>query len=517
MDEVAHAAGPRSARVPPGDAERQRRQPRHSQHRLSAGNAVRLLHGPAVDLAAVAATKAPGRRTSPARSAARCVWPTACGLRPARRAGASKQLPPNTGMGIAVSSAEERQSPTWVAGVAEVTVDPATGKYRINKLTIAMDMGTAINPHERQGADPGLGAVGRKPGHVRAADLQERRDRAEQLPRVQADPAGATCRRSTSSSSSPAVIRAASASRPRPSSRRRWPTPSSTPSACACGTCRSRPRRCWRGSRARRRKPAALSERSRRGRRSASPGRGSVASQLGARRDVAEQPLSSDRSCHPCIGGDAMSDDILSLSAAELIEHYRTKQLSPVEVDARGARPHRQAAIRSTTPSSWSTRTRRCRRARESEARWQRGAPAGLVDGLPTTVKDLILAKGWPTLRGSRTIDPNQPWDEDGAAGRAHARAGRGVPRQDHHAGVRLEGRDRQPAHRRHASIPGTRDLTPGRQQRRRGGGGRAAAWACCTSPPTAAARSAFPRASAACSASSRPSASCRSIPIRPR
>ena len=45
-----------------------------------------------------------------------------------------------------MSSAEERQSPTLVAGVAEVTVDPKTGKYRINRLTIAMDMGTCINP-----------------------------------------------------------------------------------------------------------------------------------------------------------------------------------------------------------------------------------------------------------------------------------------------------------------------------------------------------------------------------------
>jgi len=58
----------------------------------------------------------------------------------------SKPLPPNTGMGIGVSSAEERQSPTWVAGIAEVTVDPSTGQYRINRLTIAMDMGIAVNP-----------------------------------------------------------------------------------------------------------------------------------------------------------------------------------------------------------------------------------------------------------------------------------------------------------------------------------------------------------------------------------
>jgi isoquinoline 1-oxidoreductase beta subunit len=58
----------------------------------------------------------------------------------------AKKLPPNTGMGIAVSSAEERQSPTWVAGVAEVTVDPRTGIYKINRITIAMDPGTVVNP-----------------------------------------------------------------------------------------------------------------------------------------------------------------------------------------------------------------------------------------------------------------------------------------------------------------------------------------------------------------------------------
>ncbi|HLN09030.1 MAG TPA: molybdopterin cofactor-binding domain-containing protein, partial [Xanthobacteraceae bacterium] len=45
-----------------------------------------------------------------------------------------------------VSSAEERQSPTWVAGIAEVTVDPKTGIFKINRITIAMDPGTVVNP-----------------------------------------------------------------------------------------------------------------------------------------------------------------------------------------------------------------------------------------------------------------------------------------------------------------------------------------------------------------------------------
>ena len=58
----------------------------------------------------------------------------------------TRRLPPNTGLGIAVTSAEERQSPTWVAGIAEVTVDPATGQFSINRLTIAMDPGIVVNP-----------------------------------------------------------------------------------------------------------------------------------------------------------------------------------------------------------------------------------------------------------------------------------------------------------------------------------------------------------------------------------
>ncbi len=57
-----------------------------------------------------------------------------------------KKLPANTGMGMAVTAAEERQSPTWVACVAEVTVDPKSGRFNINRLTIAMDCGIVVNP-----------------------------------------------------------------------------------------------------------------------------------------------------------------------------------------------------------------------------------------------------------------------------------------------------------------------------------------------------------------------------------
>jgi aspartyl-tRNA(Asn)/glutamyl-tRNA(Gln) amidotransferase subunit A len=51
--------------------------------------------------------------------------------------------------------------------------------------------------------------------------------------------------------------------------------------------------------------------------------------------------------------------------------------------------------------------------ARASEERWRRNAPHGLIDGLPVTVKDLIVVKGMPTRRGSRTTSPAVS-EEDG-------------------------------------------------------------------------------------------------------
>ena len=110
-----------------------------------------------------------------------------------------------------------------------------------------------------------------------------------------------------------------------------------------------------------------------------------------------------------------MADDLLSLSAAQLIDHYRSRTLSPVEV-TRAALDRIQRLQPTHNAFALVPAEDAMRAARESEARWARGEPAGLVDGLPTTVKDLLLAKGWPTRRGSRTVDPNQAWDEDSAS-----------------------------------------------------------------------------------------------------
>ena len=55
--------------------------------------------------------------------------------------------------------------------------------------------------------------------------------------------------------------------------------------------------------------------------------------------------------------------------------------------------------------------------ARISEQRWQahrrNGSAVGALEGIPVSIKDLILTQGWPTLRGSRTVNPRQNWVVD--------------------------------------------------------------------------------------------------------
>jgi len=104
-------------------------------------------------------------------------------------------------------------------------------------------------------------------------------------------------------------------------------------------------------------------------------------------------------------------DDLATLSATEMVDRYRTKALSPVEVtEAALARIDRHdGAVNAfvlTDPDQ------ALAAAGASEARWAKGAPAGLIDGVPATIKDLVMAKGWPMRRGSRTSSPD-PIAED--------------------------------------------------------------------------------------------------------
>jgi len=106
---------------------------------------------------------------------------------------------------------------------------------------------------------------------------------------------------------------------------------------------------------------------------------------------------------------------ITALTAVQLSHAFRTRQLSPVEV-TRATLDHIEAENPKVNAFALLDRESAFEAARQSEQRWARGEPLGEVDGIPAAVKDLLLAKGWPTLRGSLTVDAQLTWEEDAPA-----------------------------------------------------------------------------------------------------
>ncbi|WP_340561311.1 amidase [Streptomyces sp. GSL17-111] len=104
--------------------------------------------------------------------------------------------------------------------------------------------------------------------------------------------------------------------------------------------------------------------------------------------------------------------DLTALTAGRLVAGYAAGDFSPVEVTraalerAEGVDPRVNAFVRIDGDTA-------LEQARASAERWRRGAPAGLVDGVPVTVKDILLQRGAPTYKGSWTISDAGPWEED--------------------------------------------------------------------------------------------------------
>lgn len=107
-----------------------------------------------------------------------------------------------------------------------------------------------------------------------------------------------------------------------------------------------------------------------------------------------------------------MSENLCYLSAAELADAYRSGRLSPVEV-TQALLKRIEAVNPIVNAYNLIDVEAALRDARASEARWKAGRPLSPIDGVAASIKDIILTKGWPTLRGSRTVDPKQAWDED--------------------------------------------------------------------------------------------------------
>ena len=91
------------------------------------------------------------------------------------------------------------------------------------------------------------------------------------------------------------------------------------------------------------------------------------------------------------------------LPAQDLLAAYRQRTLSPVEVTqavlAHMERwePHIRATYLLRPEHALA-------QARDSEARWQRGEPQGLLDGVPVTIKENIATQGDPTPLGTAAV-----------------------------------------------------------------------------------------------------------------
>src|SRR5262245_51820738 len=129
----------------------------------------------------------------------------------------------------------------------------------------------------------------------------------------------------------------------------------------------------------------------------------------GRRREAQEASLT------PVWSGARLMSELCFISATELVAHYRKRSLSPVEV-TRAVLARIEALNLKVNAYCLIDAQSALDDARASEGRWMRGAPAGPIDGVPTSIKDLILTRNWPTLRGSRAVDPAGPWHDDSPA-----------------------------------------------------------------------------------------------------
>lgn len=100
------------------------------------------------------------------------------------------------------------------------------------------------------------------------------------------------------------------------------------------------------------------------------------------------------------------------MTVAEWMKLFKAKKASPVE-----AVQHSLEQIRQLNPVlnafCFVDEQSALADARASEQRWQHGTPRSALDGVPVGIKDLLLTQGWPTLKGSCAVDPNQLWDQD--------------------------------------------------------------------------------------------------------
>ncbi len=104
----------------------------------------------------------------------------------------------------------------------------------------------------------------------------------------------------------------------------------------------------------------------------------------------------------------------IGMGVAELGRAYREGSLSPVEV-TRAALARAEAIQPSLNAFTRIDHDGAVAAARASEARWRAGAQVSDIDGVPTTLKDIVWVAGCPVRYGSETT-PDTPMETDAPA-----------------------------------------------------------------------------------------------------
>lgn len=92
-----------------------------------------------------------------------------------------------------------------------------------------------------------------------------------------------------------------------------------------------------------------------------------------------------------------------NLPAQDLLAAYRQRTLSPVEV-TQAVLAHMERWEPHILATYLLRPEHALAQARQSEARWQRGEPQGLLDGVPVTIKENIATQGDPTPLGTAAV-----------------------------------------------------------------------------------------------------------------
>jgi aspartyl-tRNA(Asn)/glutamyl-tRNA(Gln) amidotransferase subunit A len=108
-----------------------------------------------------------------------------------------------------------------------------------------------------------------------------------------------------------------------------------------------------------------------------------------------------------------MTADLAMMPAHQLVKLFKARKASPVEA-AKAALARIEAFNPQLNAFQHLDPDGAMRAARASEKRWKKGGKRlSDLDGVPLTIKDMVLTKGLPTRMGSLATDENGPWPVD--------------------------------------------------------------------------------------------------------